>query len=157
VDARKLLEEVTVRVPGNTQVQLRLGQQYEAEKLYDLARARYELVLRSQPANVVALNNLAYNLGVYAGEPKAGLAHAERAAALAGNSAAVLDTLGWLRHLAGDSRAAVEPLQRAVDINPALCEGWTHLAAAQRSVGDDAAATRADTKAMSCASGVKEP
>ena len=44
---------------------LRLGQQYDADKLYDLARARYELVLRAQPANVVALNNLAYNLGVY--------------------------------------------------------------------------------------------
>lgn len=152
-----MLEQVTVRVPGNTAVQLRLGQQYEGAKLYDLARARYEIVLKIQPANIVALNNLAYNLGVYAREPKAGLVHAERAAALAPNSAAVLDTLGWVRHLSGDSRAAVEPLQRAVELDPGLCEGWTHLAAAQRSVGDEPAAARADARAASCAPDVKEP
>ena len=156
-EARKLLEEVTVRAPRYTAAQVRLGQLYEAEKRYDLARARYESVLRDQPANVVALNNLAYNLGVHAQEPKVGLVHAERAAALAANSAAVLDTLGWLRHLSGDSRAAVEPLQRAVELDPGLCEAWSHLALAQRGAGDEPAAARADTRAASCTTEVKEP
>jgi uncharacterized protein (TIGR03790 family) len=157
VDARKLLEEVTVRSPAYTPAQLRLGQQYEAEKRYDLGRARYELVLRAEPGNVVALNNLAYNLGVYGGEPKAGLAHAERAAILGGNSAAVLDTLGWLRHLSGDSRGAVAPLLRAVELDPHLCEAWSHLALAQRAAGDEAAAVKTDARAGSCGPEVKQP
>jgi Tfp pilus assembly protein PilF len=156
-DARRLLEEVTVRAPRYTPGHLRLGQQYEAQKLYDLARARYEIVLRAQPANVTALNNLAYNLGVYGGEPKAGLVHAERAAILAGDSAAVLDTVGWLRHLSGDSRGAVEPLLRAVELEPTLCEAWSHLAVAQRGAGNEAAAVKADVRASSCGTDVKKP
>lgn len=156
VDARKLLEEVTVRAPRYTSAQLRLGQQYEAEKRYDLARTRYELVLQSEPGNVIALNNLAYNLGVYAGEPKAGLQHAERAAAIGGNSAAVLDTLGWLRHLSGDSRGAVAALLRAVELEPDLCEAWSHLAVAQRAAGDEPAAVKTDARAGSCGAAVRQ-
>lgn len=156
-DARRLLEELTVRAPRYTRAQFLLAQQYEADKFYAQARARYELVLQTQPANVVALNNLAYNLGVHGGEPKAALVHAERAAVLAGNSAAVLDTLGWLRHLAGDSRGAVVPLQRAVELAPDLCDAWSHLALAQRSAGDEPAATKADARASSCTKDVKEP
>jgi Tfp pilus assembly protein PilF len=155
-DARRLLEQVTVRAPGYTHAHVLLGQQYDAEKLYDLARARYELVLRSEPANVVALNNLAYNLGVHGGDAKAGLAHAERAAALGGNSAAVLDTLGWLRHLSGDSRGGLGPLQRAVELDPSLCDAWTHLALAQRHAGDEASAMKAEERAASCSVDVRE-
>jgi uncharacterized protein (TIGR03790 family) len=156
-EARKLLEEVTVRAPGYTPAQLRLAQQYDADKLHDLARARYEAVLQAQPANAVALNNLAYNLGVHGGDPKGGLVHAERAAALAGGSAAVLDTLGWLRHLAGDSRGAVAPLRRAVDLEPELCEAWRHLALAQRATGDERGAVKTDARAASCGADVKQP
>lgn len=155
-EARRLLEQVTVRAPTYLAAQLVLGQQYELDKAYDLARARYELVLRVQPANVVALNNLAYNLGVYAGQPKSALVHAERAAELGSNSSAVLDTLGWLRHLAGDSRGGLGPLRRAVEIDPALCEAWTHLALAERGAGNEPAATKADERAKACTASAKK-
>jgi Tfp pilus assembly protein PilF len=155
-EATAQLERALLRAPAYLAGQLLLGQQYEASKKFDLARERYRLVLAAQPANVVALNNLAFNLGVHGGQPAEALGLAERAAALGSNFPAVLDTLGWLRHLSGDSRRALDPLRRAVELAPALCEAWTHLAEAERGAGNAAQAVEAEGRAKACAAGVNK-
>ena len=75
---------------------------------------------------------------------------AERAAALGSNSASVLDTLGWIRHLAGNSRGALDPLRRAVQGDAGLCEAWRHLAVVERAVGHASAADKAEERARAC-------
>lgn len=149
-EARQLLEQVTVRAPRYVAAQLLLGQQYDAAAEYALARARYELVLTLQPANAVALNNLAYNIGVRGEQPAQALEYAERAAAVSGNSPAVLDTLGWIRHLSGNHRGALDPLRRAVQGDSSLCEAWEHLAVVERAVGNEAAGGKAGERATAC-------
>lgn len=148
--ARGLLEEVTVRAPRYARAHLMLGQQYDVEKRYDLARRRYEEVIRLEPANVVALNNLAFTVGVHLGEPGAGLEYAERAGVLGSNLPAVLDTLGWVRHLAGNTPGALLALRRATDLDPGLCDAWVHLADVERAAGNGDAATKADQRAKAC-------
>lgn len=148
--ARARLEEVTVRAPRYLAAHMALAQRYEAEKLHDLARARYQLVLGQEPADVVALNNLAYSLGVHAQQPAEALPFAERAAALGSNLPAVLDTLGWIRHLSGDSRGALGPLRKAVAGDESLCEAWEHLTDVERAVGNAAAADTAAQRAEAC-------
>lgn len=148
--ARARLEEVTVRAPRYVPAHMALAQRYEAEQLHDLARARYQFVLRQEPADVVALNNLAYSLGVHAKQPAEALPIAERAAALGSNLPAVLDTLGWIRHLSGDSRGALGPLRKAVAGDESLCEAWQHLTDAERAVGNAAAADTAARRAEAC-------
>ena len=154
--ARGLLEQVTVMAPAYVPGLLALGQVYDAEKRHDLARARYEAVLELEPANVVALNNLAYTVGVHEARPKDALAWAERAGALGSNSPAVLDTLGWIRHLAGDSKGALAPLRQAVQEADRLCEAWTHLAVVERAAGTGAAAEKAEERARACLAAQRE-
>ncbi len=149
-EAAELLEQVTVLAPRYVPGHVSLGQAYDAVKRYDLAKARYELVLGLEPAHVVALNNLAYTMGVHLGQPKDALPVAERAGALASNSPAVLDTLGWTRHLAGDSRGALAPLRRAVELAPTLCEAWSHLAEVEKVAGTPAGAKQALERASTC-------
>jgi len=148
--ARARLEEVTVRAPRYVPAHVALAQRYEAEQLHDLARARYRLVLAQEPANVVALNNLAYSLGVHAQRPGEALPYAERAAVLGSNLPAVLDTLGWIRHLTGDSRGALTPLRTAVAVDESLCEAWQHLKDVQQALGNAAAAGTATERLESC-------
>lgn len=150
--ARRALEEVTVRAPRYVPAHLALAQRYEAEQQHELARVRYQEVLRQEPANVAALNNLAYSLGVHAQQPAEALRYAERAGVLGSNSPAVLDTLGWIRHLTGNSRGGLEPLRRAVAGDESLCEAWQHLADVERAVGNPAAADKAAARAGSCVS-----
>lgn len=148
--ARTLLEEATVRAPHVTAAQIMLAQEYERAGLHDLARARYRAVLQVTPAHPVALNNLAYSLAVRAGKAAEALPLAERAAVLGSNSPPVLDTLGWVRHLAGDSRGALEPLREATRRQATLCEAWLHLAVVERSAGTLEAARAAAARAIAC-------
>jgi predicted Zn-dependent protease len=73
-------------------------------------------VVKEQPDNVAALNNLAWAAGQL-GDPKA-IGYAERALKLAPDSPLVLDTVGVLVAAAGDANRGVEYLARAVTLAP---------------------------------------
>jgi uncharacterized protein (TIGR03790 family) len=150
VQAIRLLEEVTTLAPGYLPGQAVLGQQYELAGRHEPARERYRAVLERQPANVVILNNLAYNLGVHGQAPKDALPMAERANALAPGTPGILDTVGWLKHLTGDSAGALAPLRQAVDAAPDLCEAFEHLAQVEAVAGTPAAAQAASENAKAC-------
>jgi Tfp pilus assembly protein PilF len=101
---------------------------------------QFQAVLKEDPKNLVALNNLAT---AYQQEkdPRA-LEYAEKAHALAPDSAAVLDTLGWILVEQGNTARGLPLLQKAVSLAPAAPDIRYHLAAALARTGDNAAARK---------------
>ena len=79
---------------------------------FPLAEARYRKVIELQPANAVALNNLAWVL-FQQGKPE-GLQHARKANELAPGEPALMDTLAATLRAAGQLPEAVEWQRKAV-------------------------------------------
>ena len=77
---------------------------------------QFQAVLKEQPNDVIALNNLAWTLS-QTGDPKAE-SMAERAYQLAPKSAGVNDTLGWILAQKGQGAQALPYLARAVKLSP---------------------------------------
>lgn len=102
------------------------------------AIVQLEAVLKYDPNNVVALNDLAWSYQRIG--DKQALAHAERAFRLAPNSPAVMDTLGWILLERGDSGRALPMLHRAAALAPAAREIGYHLGMALARTGDKRAA-----------------
>ena len=92
------------------------------------AEAQYRAVLESQPYNVAALNNIGWLLQQK--DPKEALPYAERAAKIAPDSAATLDTLAWTKWLLDDKSGALPLLERAHASNSKNGEITYHLALA---------------------------
>lgn len=89
---------------------------------------QYQTVLKQNPDNVLALNNLGWL--VQRDDPKRALALLTRAWKLAPNSAMVADTLGWLKLQQKDAAGALPLLQRAHALQPGNGQITYHLAAA---------------------------
>lgn len=87
-----------------------------AKQDYALAEKVYLGVLQFQPANVVALNNLAWVTGKL--NKDGAIAYAEKAVALAPNQAAFLDTLAMLWSDKNDYARALELGSRVVAMQP---------------------------------------
>ena len=138
--ARAALEEAVEAAPTAVNLLLILAQLEEADRLYDAAIDRYRRIIKLQPENVIALNNLAYALAVYRNAPEEGLAPAKRAAALAPRSGSVLDTWAWIEHLMGNHTVAAELLANAIAFDPAAGEMRLHAAAVAAALGDRAKA-----------------
>ena len=100
----------------------------------------FRAVLRQQPNEVVALNNLAWALG-RSGNPEAE-ALAERAYHLAPNSAGVNDTLGWILAKKGQGAQALPFLQRAAKLAPQDPELAYHYAYVLSKTGRQAEARK---------------
>nr|WP_316644380.1 XrtA/PEP-CTERM system TPR-repeat protein PrsT [uncultured Roseateles sp.] len=97
------------------------------------ARGTYENLLKINPGDADALNNLA-NVLLRTKDPTAQKV-AEQALAKAPNNANVIDTAGWAAHLAGQSDRAVQLLRDARLRDPANPEIRYHLAAVLAKAG----------------------
>ena len=137
---RSALEEATAIDPNIAGAQLQLAGIYASAGEHDKAIERYRIILKMQPNNAGVLNNLAYEVGVHKNAPLEALPLAERAAALAPQNAHVLDTLGWLKHLTGDSSAAAKLLADAARLAPAAAEIRLHNALVNAAIGELATA-----------------
>jgi len=105
------------------------------------AAARHnKAVLEIQPKNAIALNNLAWVSGQL-GDPKA-VEYAEQALAIAPQSPAIQDTLGWLLVERGDVARGLELLKKAAAGAPNAGEVRLHLAKALIKAGDKGAARK---------------
>lgn len=93
---------------------------------YDLARDRYLSVLKLQPDNANAMNNVAWLLNRNK-DPKA-LEYAESAIKLAPNNPDYLDTLAQIQATAGRMDKAIEIQKKVVDLAPDLPAHRLHLA-----------------------------
>jgi putative PEP-CTERM system TPR-repeat lipoprotein len=92
------------------------------------------LILKSEPNNVIVLNNLAWALGEM--KDKRALTYAEKANQLAPNTAAVLDTMGWILLEQGDSVKGLEAIQKAGALQPESLDIRYHLAIALMKSGN---------------------
>ena len=90
-----------------------------------VAANHYKQVISRQPDNTMALNNLAWILREE--DTDSALEFAERARVLAPENPAVLDTYGWILHLAGKHAEAKEFIERAVALAPDDTEIRGHL------------------------------
>lgn len=104
-------------------------------KEYEAANSQYVEVLKVEPNNLIALNNLAANLSEHLGKPQEALPYAQRAFTIGGRAVAVADTLGWVYHLLGDSDQAVALLGPAASTPSASADVLLHAARAFQTAG----------------------
>jgi choline-sulfatase len=89
-----------------------------------------------------------------AGRQDEALAAAQRALALGPDDALVHETIGLVRLRRGEQTAAIAPLRRAVELDPALVNAWNLLGVAlQRGAGDVDGALDAWQRALALAPG----
>ena len=119
----------------------------------DLRQAivQFEAVLRLDPRNVAALNDLAWSYHG-TGNGKA-LPTALRAHAIAPGNPSVMDTLGWIYVEQGQLARALPLLRQAAAAAPNAGEIHYHLGVALARSGDQAGARRALEQALAVPSG----
>jgi putative PEP-CTERM system TPR-repeat lipoprotein len=139
-DSAKVVAQWRKAHPDEPVVALYVAEEHLARQELKPAIALLEGVLKSQPDNAVALNNLAWAYQ-QAKDPRA-LATAERAFKVTGNSPAVMDTLGWMLVEQGDTGRGVSLLQKAATLSPKDGDIRYHLAAGLSKAGDKAAAKK---------------
>ena len=131
--AKPLLDRVA-RYPKDVTLRLLLANYYMASGEHAAATGEYRRVLELQPANALALNNLAWLLFEgRTGTLDEAIALARRARVIEPQSPQVLDTLGWLLHNAGKGAEAVEVLSQAASLAPQDPGIGAHLSEARKS------------------------
>jgi tetratricopeptide (TPR) repeat protein len=141
-DAWRALAKWFADHPGHINAGLQLAQAYGEREWHDQSVATYEKVLKVDPGNVLALNNIAwaYLARGRDGDLKRGLDAASKAYNKMPQFAAVGDTYGWLLVKDGQHQRAVEILATAAagtDVDPEISY---HYAVALEAVGKDAEA-----------------
>jgi len=90
------LEKAHQGQPNNTVLTTNLGMLYEMQSKSDMARKYYEMSLKADPNNPLALNNLAYLISQSNGDLDQALTYATRAKQRLPEHAEVNDTLGLI-------------------------------------------------------------
>ena len=126
--------------PNDATVQMYLAESHMAEKQFKPAIAILEGLVKRDPNNGAALNNLAWAYQQDK-DPRA-LATAEQAYKVASNNAAVMDTLGWMLVEQGNVERGLPLLQKAVAGAPGAPELRYHLAVGLHKSGDKKAARK---------------
>jgi tetratricopeptide (TPR) repeat protein len=116
--AGKILTRELALDPGNSDLYVMVGDYYYNDNLYAKARDAYENVLRIDPHNIHALNNLAWLLSTCPDasfrEPERALEMAVRAVAINTDSF-VLDTYAEALFMNGRRAEALDAARRALD------------------------------------------
>jgi putative PEP-CTERM system TPR-repeat lipoprotein len=129
------------RSPADVTLRLLLANYYLAAGENAAATVHYRRILESQPANALALNNLAWLLfEARTGTLDEAIGLARRARQIEPQSPQVLDTLGWLLHNAGKGPEAVEVLAQAAALAPQDTSIRAHLSEAKKTTPREAAA-----------------
>ena len=112
--------------PKDLQVRAAMADAYARSGNFPAARDAYQLLLKLDPNDGPALNNLA-NVLMTLNDPGA-IDMAERAVARSPNSASAIDTLGWALHRGGQSARALQLLRDARLRDPNNPDVRYHLA-----------------------------
>jgi tetratricopeptide (TPR) repeat protein len=111
--AHRALADLLAGNGNDPELWLYMGWLANMEKDYPQALAYYHKVVDADPANVVALNNLAYLLGSQDGHFDEALKYAQQVKELAPDNKGVDDTIGWIMFRKGLYRSAVKYLESA--------------------------------------------
>ncbi len=115
-DAERLAQSWSKDHPKDAAFAFYLGDRAMLRKDYSSAEKQYALVIKLQPDNAVALNNLAWVSGQL--KHDGALAYAQRALALAPDQPVILDTLATLHSEGGNHRQAIEMQTKATQLQP---------------------------------------
>lgn len=137
-DADARLAQWQAAHPADVVTLLYLAESSMAGKQYKNAIKQYEAILKIDPANTIALNNLAW--AYYQEKDARALATGEQALRLNPKGAATLDTLGWMLVEQGNLTRGLPMLKQAVALAPDAPELRFHLASAMNKSGDKAGA-----------------
>jgi putative PEP-CTERM system TPR-repeat lipoprotein len=132
-----LLDDWLARNPDDLQARRLTADLVFGAGLADRARTLYEEVLKAEPRNLTALNNLAW-LYQEQGDERA-VQLGERALKLAPDNAAVLDTAGWAQLRLGDRARGAALIADAARRAPADLDIQFHLAVSLLEGGEAAA------------------
>jgi uncharacterized protein (TIGR03790 family) len=146
--AQQALEQATALDAKFGEAQANLAELYENAKEFDKAIERYRRVLAVTPANVIALNNLAFLMAVQKHDlgPET-LDLAQKAYRLA-PVPSVADTLAWILHLAGADTEARVPMAQALKGSPESAPIQLHAAIIDAAVGAPDLAARELARAL---------
>jgi len=112
----QILQDWEVAAPDSRARLLFTAEEHQRRGDNATAIGIYEQLVEQNPDDALALNNLAWLLKEQ-NLPRA-TALAERATQIQPESAAVLDTYGWLLHLQGDKTRAIDYLEQALALAP---------------------------------------
>ena len=107
-DALLILTKALGKYKGDIRIRSSLATLYFQQGNTIAARRLYQKIIEAEPANVIALNNLANLLSNE--EPEKALTYAQEAYKLAPQSIAITDTFGWLLVTQGKVKEGVEIL-----------------------------------------------
>jgi pentatricopeptide repeat protein len=150
-EAAALLQDAEKRFPGNDKVTLFSAMALDTAGDFDAARAGYEKVLATNPANTVAANNLAALIADVWAKDATLLGRARQLAEpfRSSDQAAMMDTLGWVQTRLGNFDDATILLARATSLEPDNQQMQFHYALALSGKGLLAKAKDAVAKATS--------
>ena len=124
--------------PNDAPVKMAVGNSLQVGGEIEQAIEAFEGILKLDPNNVVALNNLAWNLRV--GNPVKALEYARKANGLAPKSPEVLDTLAVVEYANKEYKKAQRSVLRALQKRPDNPSIIYHSAMIAAAMGDKAAA-----------------
>lgn len=157
-DALKILRAGLEQNPSSMPLRLQIAGILESREDVEGAIATYESMLKDDPTSLVVANNLGSLLSDY----RSDAASLDRAYAVASilNKTQVSqfkDTLGWIKHLKGEHKAAVSLLEEAATELPNVAAVHYHLGMAYRAVGELEKAEEQLKKASDLSAGQKGP
>lgn len=135
--------------PKDLRAALRLGVQLDLAGDKKSARELYETVLKTQPEQPVALNNLAFLLAEGGGDLDRALSLAERARQQLPEETDVADTLGWIYLKKNLSESALNLFAEIAKKKPENATYRYHLALALYQKGDKIQAKKEASAALS--------
>lgn len=140
--AKKSLNDLLAKDPKDPGANLLTAMLQEQTGQGNQALESYRKVLAAEPANALALNNLAYKLSLEPGRLDEAVQMAEKAKSANPENPAVLDTLGWIHYKKGLYFSSVRNLEAATkDPQNATPVRLLHLAMAYQKAGDKTKAT----------------
>jgi len=125
--------------PKDVTAREKLAEVYVSSNQVNEVMAQCREILKLEPGNIVALNNLAWYL--LQDDPKQALMYAERAVALSPDSAPVLDTLAMAQLKNNDISEARRSIDRALASDPKSAEIRFHETRIRAAEGDTNGAT----------------
>jgi len=134
-EAASTLSTILARNPQNVTAWLMLAGIDDLRGNRVAAIEGYKKILETEPANLPALNNLAYDLSETRDQQDEALKYAQKAAELAPETPSVEDTLGWVLYRKGLYGVAVPHLEKAADKDPTALHKC-HLAMAYFKMGE---------------------
>lgn len=148
-DALRTLRQGQALQPNNPQVNLQLALTLDAAGLQRESLPIYESIVKNQPDNAVALNNLAYMMAEEGRDLDLALTYAQRARQQMPGNLDIADTLGWVYLRKQLSDSAVNLYRELVPKAPKNPLYHFHLGMALYQKGDKVGAKKSLQTALS--------